>query len=87
VYALAMHGAVRRALPVRYQYGRMLALTGLAVAGALLAVVSRPKTLSLGLLQASAIILAYPLLAATLVFRDPDERAFLVRLRRRLGRW
>ncbi|MBI5512474.1 MAG: lipopolysaccharide biosynthesis protein [Deltaproteobacteria bacterium] len=87
LYLLAMHGAVRRALPVRYEYGRMIALSALALAGALLAVLAPGHSLAGGLLRAGAIVLAYPVLAALLIFREPDERAFLARLRRRVWRW
>lgn len=87
LYALALHRAARRVLPVAYEYRRIAALAGLALGLGVLGFrgLDAPRLVNLAL--RAAIILAYPALAALLVFRAPDERAAMDALRRRLRRW
>lgn len=87
LYAVALHRAVRRVLPVSYEYRRVAVLLGLALSLGVLGYrgLDAPRAVNLAL--RAAIIGAYPALAALLVFRAPDERAAMDALRRRLTRW
>lgn len=86
-YALALHAAVRRVLPVRYEYGRLAALAGIAVALGLAGFHGLPAPRPVNIAFRLALIVAYPALAVALVFRAPDERAAIDALRRRLRWW
>lgn len=87
LYALALHQAVRRVLPVAYEYRRLAALAALAVGLSIVGYrgLDAPRWVNLAL--RAGIIVAYPALAALLVFRAPDERAAMDALRRRLRWW
>jgi len=87
LYALALHAAVRRVLPVSYEYRRVAILAGLALALGVLGYRGLDASRAVNLALRAAIIGAYPALAVLLVFRAPDERAALDALRRRLPRW
>lgn len=87
LYALALHGAVRRVLPVAYEYRRAAALALLALALGALGYHGVAASRAVNLVLRAGLIVAYPALAAAWVFREPDERAALGALRRRLAWW
>lgn len=91
VYALALHAAARRVLPVSYEYRRIAVLVALALALGLVGYLGVPAPRAVNLALRAALVAAYPALAVALVFRAPDEREALRELpralRRRLRRW
>lgn len=84
LYALALHGAVRRVLPVSYEYRRVAALACLALLLGVLGYRGLDASRAVNVSLRATIILAYPALAALLVFRAADERAAMASLWRRL---
>ncbi|MEZ4407427.1 MAG: oligosaccharide flippase family protein [Polyangiales bacterium] len=87
VYAVAMHLALRRRLDVPWRYGRLATIAALG-----LALGAGGNLLHLGGLWADVAVKAalcalWPLAAVALVFTDPDERAMVSALRRRLAWW
>jgi O-antigen/teichoic acid export membrane protein len=80
LYAFMMHAAVRRVLPVRYDYARMFLCATLAalasIAGHAAPLVLKP-----------VVVAAYPIALVWLVLRSPEEREALRALRASLGRW
>lgn len=91
VYALALHAAARRVLPVTYEYRRIATLVALGVALGVAGFHGLPAARGVNVAFRLALVLAYPALAVALVFRAPDERAalgaVLDALRRRLRWW
>ncbi len=87
LYALALHAAVRRVLPVAYEYKRLAALAALAVALGAVGFHGVGDSRAVNVALRLAIIAAYPALCVALVFRADDERAALHALRRRLRWW
>jgi O-antigen/teichoic acid export membrane protein len=84
VYAFAMHRAARAVLPVRYEYGRMAACALIALAlGAAGFSLHTGRTLADVVAKAGLIALV-PVAMVALVLRDPEERALLAALRKRL---
>jgi O-antigen/teichoic acid export membrane protein len=86
LYALALHAAVRRVLPVRYEYARIAALVALALALGVVGYrgLDAPRAANLALRAAT--VVAYPALAGWAVFRAADERAAVAALWARLRR-
>ncbi len=84
LYALALHRAVRRVLPVSYEYRRVATLAGLALLLGVLGYHGLDVSRALNVVLRATIIAAYPALAAVFVFRAPDERAAMRALRKRL---
>ncbi len=87
IYAAALHRAARKVLGVAFESRRLALLLAL---GVLLSAASFvvPWTSTAARLGARALLaVAFPLLALTLVFREPAERAAVRALRQRLRWW
>ncbi len=87
VYALALHSAARKVLPVRYEWSRVSALAAFALAVALPGMLLRTGNLAVDLAWKLSLASLFPVAAAALVFRAADERDFLSALRRKVTGW
>ncbi len=87
LYALAMHHASRRVLPVSYEYAPMAALAGLALGLSGVCLWLHPRSLALAVGIKLAVVSLYPIVAVALVFRAPGDRLALRALRRRVVGW
>jgi O-antigen/teichoic acid export membrane protein len=83
LYALAMHAAARRALPVGYAYGPMLACAGLGLGLGLAGWWVRTGVTALDVGVKLALVATVPLAQLRWVLREPDDRAVLAALRAR----
>ena len=84
VYALAMHHAVRRVLPLRYEYRRMAAAAGLAALVGAAGFALRTPSPWLDVALKFALVGLYPLALLAWVLRDEEERALVAEGLRRL---
>lgn len=87
VYALGLHAAARRALPVRYEYGAMIGITAAAVLLGLLGTSVRTGSRWIDAAAHLAIGLSLPLALLGLAARTEDGRAALRALRQRAAGW
>jgi O-antigen/teichoic acid export membrane protein len=84
LYALAMHQAARRVLPIRYEYGRMAACVGMALVFGWAGFSLHTGRLALDLGLKLSLLALYPVALFALVLRDDEERALLAAAWRRL---
>ncbi len=84
-YALMMHGAARRALPVRYELGRMAACAGLALVLGAAGWGLRTGSAGLDVALKAALVAAVPVAQLALVLREEGDRAVLRALGARVG--
>ena len=74
LYAVALHGAARRVLPVTYEYRRLAMVAGLAVALGVIGFRGVTGGHGVNLALRFAVVAAFPALVALSVFRADDER-------------